>query len=59
MTELTKERKKEIVADVEYAVNRYISKMDILHMAIEDVGQTEEELVYLYGLFFSFSVEDM
>lgn len=47
---LSEERKKELVADLEYAVNKYLDKQWIVSEASSNIAQNEEEKVFLQKL---------
>lgn len=47
---LTEERKAELVADLEYAVNKYLDKKWIVSEACSDIAEDEEEKEFLQEL---------
>lgn len=53
---ITKERKEEIMAEVAYAVNKWISKQSIVSMALEDLDEDEADW-YRENCFGNYEVE--
>ncbi len=57
MIELTDERKEELRCNLEYTVNRYLDKKDIVGESMDLIAKTDEELEYINTLACSFVVE--
>ena len=53
---ISKERKQEIMAEVDYSINKWISKQSIVSMALEDLDEDEAEW-YRENCFGSYEVE--
>lgn len=51
------ERKKEIITEVEYSVNRHISKQSVVYYAIDDLLTEEEKEWYEDNCFGNYVVQ--
>ncbi|UZS00959.1 hypothetical protein [Pseudomonas phage vB_PsaM_M1] len=53
---ITDERKGELMANLEYTVNKFLDKSDTVSDAIRSESENEEEKQFLYDCFSYFSV---
>ncbi|MGL5013023.1 MAG: hypothetical protein ACRC6V_01875 [Bacteroidales bacterium] len=54
---ITDERKSELIADLEYSINRYLDKQGLVSDAISSITNDKEEDKFLESLRYRFSVD--